>query len=56
MQYDDPMSNCMSFTFTYDEIHAFSEHVTWNIYEQDQPVDEHLQSFIDKILYSDQPV
>tara|TARA_B100001989_G_scaffold90236_1_gene62810 strand:+ start:636 stop:809 length:174 start_codon:yes stop_codon:yes gene_type:complete len=53
MQYDDPMSNCMSFTFTYDEIHAFSEHVTWNIYEQDQPVDEHLQSFIDKILYSE---
>lgn len=56
MQYDDPMSNYKSFTFTYDEIHAFSEHVTWNIYEQDQPVDEHLQSFIDKILYSDQPV
>ena len=53
MQYDDPMSNYMSFTFTYDEIHAFSEHVTWNIYEQDQPVDEHLQSFIDKILYSE---
>jgi len=47
------MSNYMSFTFTYDEIHAFSEHVTWNIYEQDQPVDEHLQSFIDKILYSE---
>ncbi len=53
MQYDDPMSNYKSFTFTYDEIHAFSEHVTWNIYEQDQPVDEHLQSFIDKILYSE---
>ena len=52
MQYDDPMSNYMSFTFTYDELHAFSEHVTWCIYEQDQPVDEHLQSFIDKILYS----
>ena len=52
MQYYDPMSNYMSFTFTYDELHAFSEHVTWCIYEQDQPVDEHLQSFIDKILYS----
>ena len=53
MQYDDPMSNYMSFTFTYDEIHAFSEHVTWCIYEQDQPIDEHLQSFIDKLLYSE---
>ena len=37
--------------FTFDEIHAFSEHVTWCIYEQDQPVDELLQSFIDKVLY-----
>jgi len=53
MQYDDPMSNYMSFTFTYDEVHAFSEHVTWCIYEQDQPIDEHLQSFIDKLLYSE---
>ena len=38
-------------TFTFDELHAFSEHVTWCIYEQDQPVDELLQSFIDKVLY-----
>ena len=38
-------------TFTNDELHAFSEHVTWCIYEQDQPVDELLQSFIDKVLY-----
>ena len=38
-------------TFTFDELHAFSEHVTWCIYEQDQPVDEQLQSFIDKVLY-----
>ena len=53
MQYDDPMSNYMSFTFTYDEVHAFSEHVTCCIYEQDQPIDEHLQSFIDKLLYSE---
>ena len=53
MQYDDPMSNYMSFTFTYDEVHAFSEHVTWCIYEQDQPIDEHLHSFIDKLLYSE---
>ena len=37
--------------FTNDELHAFSEHVTWCIYEQDQPVDELLQSFIDKVLY-----
>ena len=38
-------------TFTFDELHAFSEHVTWCIYEQDQPVDELLQSFIDNTLY-----
>ena len=37
--------------FTNDELHAFSEHVTWCIYEQDQPVNENLQSFIDKVLY-----
>ena len=37
--------------FTFDELHAFSEHVTWCIYEQDQPVDDNLQSFIDKVLY-----
>jgi len=40
--------------FTNDELHAFSEHVTWVIMEQDQPVNEHLQSFIDKVLYSNQ--
>ena len=40
-------------TFTFDELHAFSEHVTWCIYEQDQPVDELLQSFIDNTLYDD---
>ena len=38
--------------FTNDELHAFSEHVTWCIYEQDQPVDDNLQSFIDKVLYN----
>ena len=38
--------------FTNDEIHAFSEHVTWCIYEQDQPVNDNLQSFIDKVLYN----
>ena len=37
--------------FTNDELHAFSEHVTWCIYEQDQPVNDDLQSFIDKVLY-----
>ena len=39
------------FTFTNNELHAFSEHVTWVIYEQDQPVNKDLQSFIDKLLY-----
>ena len=39
--------------FTNDELHAFSEHVTWCSYEQDQPVDDNLQSFIDKVLYED---
>ena len=39
------------FTFTNAELHAFSEHVTWVIYEQDQPVNQDLQSFIDKVLY-----
>ena len=43
-------------TFTFDELHAFSEHVTWCIYEQDQPVNEHLQSFIDKVLYPSQSI
>ena len=43
----------MNVNFTYDELHAFSEHVTWVIMEQDQPVNEHLQSFIDKVLYPD---
>tara|TARA_B100000424_G_scaffold197544_1_gene154741 strand:- start:307 stop:471 length:165 start_codon:yes stop_codon:yes gene_type:complete len=43
----------MKVDFTYDELHAFSEHVTWVIMEQDQPVNEHLQSFIDKVLYPD---
>ena len=41
--------------FTNDELHAFSEHVTWCIYEQDQPVDDNLQSFIDKVLYDSMP-
>ena len=41
-------------TYTYDELHAFSEHVTWCIMEQDQPVDDNLQSFIDKTLYSNE--
>ena len=49
---DDPMSNYMSFTFTYDEIHAFSELID-EVYEDDQPINEHLQSFIDKLLYSE---
>ena len=40
-------------SYTSDELHAFSEHVTWVIMEQDQPVDDNLQSFIDKTLYND---
>ena len=47
----DNKDGTVTVTYTYDEIHAFSEHVTWCIYEQDQPVDELLQSFIDKVLY-----
>ena len=38
-------------TFTFDELHAFSEHYTWHILEQSVPVDKPLQSFIDKVLY-----
>ena len=38
-------------TITFDELHAFSEHYTWNILEQDVPVEQPLQSFIDKVLY-----
>tara|TARA_R100000278_G_scaffold3700_2_gene6535 strand:- start:1104 stop:1307 length:204 start_codon:yes stop_codon:yes gene_type:complete len=41
-------------TYTNDELHAFSEHVTWCIYEQDQPVDDDLESFIHKTLYDNQ--
>ena len=39
--------------FTFDELHAFSEHYTWVILENDVTVDKHLQSFIDKVLYPD---
>ena len=39
--------------FTFDEIHAFSEHYTWIILDQELPLDEHMQSFIDKVLYPD---
>tara|TARA_Y100001935_G_scaffold164462_1_gene135246 strand:+ start:69 stop:257 length:189 start_codon:yes stop_codon:yes gene_type:complete len=38
-------------TFTFDELHAFREHYTWVILENDVPVDKPLQSFIDKVLY-----
>ena len=41
-------------TYTNDELHAFSEHVTWCIYEQDQPVNDNLESFIHKTLYDNQ--
>ena len=38
-------------TFTNDELHAFSEHHTWIILDQELPLDDHMQSFIDKVLY-----
>ena len=46
----DDNAGTISVTFTFDELHAFSEHVDWCIYEQDQPVNDNLQSFIDKLL------
>ena len=39
-------------TFTNDELHAFSEHHTWIILDQELPLDDHMQSFIDKVLYN----
>ena len=48
----DDNAGTISVTFTFDELHAFSEPVDWCIYEQDQPVDDNLQSFIDKLLYN----
>ena len=47
----DEKKKTMTIEYTFDELHAFSEHVTWDIYEQDQPVNDDLQSFIDKTLY-----
>ena len=40
--------------FTNDELHAFSEHYTWIILDQELPLDDHMQSFIDKVLYDNQ--
>ena len=40
--------------FTNDELHAFSEHVNWHIYELDWEIEPNLQSFIDKTLYDNQ--
>ena len=48
----DDNAGTISVTFTFDELHAFQQHVDWCIYEQDQPVDDNLQSFIDKLLYN----
>ena len=48
----DDNAGTISVTFTFDELHAFQQHVDWCIYEQDQPVDANLQSFIDKLLYN----
>ena len=39
-------------TFTNEELHAFSEHHTWIILDQELPLDDHMQSFIDKVLYN----
>ena len=49
---NDYNAGTISVTFTFDELHAFQQHVDWCIYEQDQPVDDNLQSFIDKLLYN----
>ena len=51
----DEVNKTIDYTLTFDEVEAFEQHVTWCIYEQDQPVNEHLQSFIDKILYDMMP-
>ena len=51
----DEVNKTIDYTLTFDEVEAFEQHVTWCIYEQDQPVNEHLQSFIDKILYDSMP-
>ena len=48
----DDNAGTISVTFTFDELHAFQQHVDWCIYEQAQPVDDNLQSFIDKLLYN----
>ena len=48
----DNNEGTISVTFTFDELHAFNEHVDWVMYEQDQPVSKDLQSFIDKLLYN----
>ena len=48
----DDNAGTISVTFTFDELHAFQQHVDWCIYEQDQPVNDNLQSFIDKLLYN----
>ena len=48
----DDNAGTISVTFTFDELHAFQQHVDWCISEQDQPVDDNLQSFIDKLLYN----
>ena len=39
-------------TFTNEELHAFSEHHTWIILDQELPLDPHMESFIDKVLYN----
>ena len=51
----DDNAGTISVTFTFDELHAFSEHVDWCIYEQDQPVNENLQSFICLLYTSPSP-
>jgi len=51
----DEVNKTIDYTLSFAEVEAFEDHVTWCIYEQDQPVNEHLQSFIDKILYDSMP-
>ena len=50
----DNKDGTVTVTYTYDELHAFAQHVDWHIYELDWEIEPNLQSFIDKTLYANQ--
>jgi len=50
----DNKDGTVTVTYTYDELHAFAQHVDWHIYELEWEVEPNLQSFIDKTLYDNQ--